>query len=362
MTLGSTTSVNAALAIDERWLDYHGHRYSFRVFAAWLCWIHLWFDESESLVVHSAHAGRVYLLCHGVRHRLGDAAVHADDAAPPSKPLTCDCVDTVARYLFYTFIIDFSLEMLDLIHRIYEADDSFRSLDFMVHTKLYFSHIVVQIVLGTIAPITLLALTQVCEDLRCAPQTHLRHCRMPDPAWHFRHALECCDWRTAILEKFSGVHDIQDGLGHTGRLTDGNCADHSTVRDSVGAGEGPASLASERPGAKCRHHARDLDATISSRVSINAGDVMEVITDDLTRLSTRLEILERRVYALEHPSEEAALLPEQAERPSEAPMATREPQFCANRRDVLRSRQGHAWNCRRLCTSGPSGIGVVFRN
>jgi len=71
------------------------------------------------------------------------------------------CVDTVARYLFYTFIIDFSLEMLDLIHRIYEADESFRSLDFMVHTKLYMSHIVVQIILGTVTPIALLALTQV---------------------------------------------------------------------------------------------------------------------------------------------------------------------------------------------------------
>jgi len=71
------------------------------------------------------------------------------------------CVDTVARYLFYIFIIDFSLEMLDLIHRIYEADESFRSLDFMVHTKLYMSHIVVQILIGTITPIALLALTQV---------------------------------------------------------------------------------------------------------------------------------------------------------------------------------------------------------
>ncbi len=71
------------------------------------------------------------------------------------------CVDTVARYLFYIFIIDFSLEMLDLIHRIYEADESFRSLDFMVHTKLYMSHIVVQILIGTVTPIALLALTQV---------------------------------------------------------------------------------------------------------------------------------------------------------------------------------------------------------
>src|SRR5437868_5874850 len=71
------------------------------------------------------------------------------------------CVDTVARYLFYIFVIDFSLEMLDLVHRIYESDESFRSLDFMVHTRLYFSHIVVQIFLGTILPIALLAFTQV---------------------------------------------------------------------------------------------------------------------------------------------------------------------------------------------------------
>ena len=62
------------------------------------------------------------------------------------QKLDMRCVDTIARYLFYTFIIDFSLEMLDLIHRIYESDESFRSLDFMVHTKLYLSHIVVQIV------------------------------------------------------------------------------------------------------------------------------------------------------------------------------------------------------------------------
>ncbi len=77
------------------------------------------------------------------------------------QTIEMSCVDTIARYLFYTFIIDFSLEMLDLIHRIYEADESFRSLDFMVHTKLYLSHIVVQIVLGTVTPILLLAVTQV---------------------------------------------------------------------------------------------------------------------------------------------------------------------------------------------------------
>jgi Ni/Fe-hydrogenase subunit HybB-like protein len=73
------------------------------------------------------------------------------------------CVDTIAMYMFYIFIIDFSLEMLDLIHRRYEADESFNSLDFMVHTQLYFSHLVIQIGLGTVLPLLLLFLTQVVK-------------------------------------------------------------------------------------------------------------------------------------------------------------------------------------------------------
>jgi hypothetical protein len=78
-------------------------------------------------------------------------------------PIDIHCVDTIAMYLFYIFVIDFGLEMLDLIHRIYEADESFRSLDFMVHTKLFFSQIILQIILGTAVPLALLFLTQVVK-------------------------------------------------------------------------------------------------------------------------------------------------------------------------------------------------------
>jgi Ni/Fe-hydrogenase subunit HybB-like protein len=73
------------------------------------------------------------------------------------------CLDTIAQYLLYTFIIDFSLEMLDLLHRIYEADESFRSLDFMVHTRLWKSQVIVQILMGTVTPIALLGLTQILK-------------------------------------------------------------------------------------------------------------------------------------------------------------------------------------------------------
>jgi Ni/Fe-hydrogenase subunit HybB-like protein len=76
-------------------------------------------------------------------------------------PIDMPCVDTIAKYLFYTFVIDFSLEMLDLVHRTYEAGESFRSLDFMVHTRLWASHVILQICLCTLAPLGLLALTQL---------------------------------------------------------------------------------------------------------------------------------------------------------------------------------------------------------
>jgi Ni/Fe-hydrogenase subunit HybB-like protein len=76
-------------------------------------------------------------------------------------PIDMRCVDTVAQYLLYIFIIDFSLEMLDLIQRIYEADESFRSLDFLLHTRLFFSQIVLQIALGTVVPIVTLGLIQI---------------------------------------------------------------------------------------------------------------------------------------------------------------------------------------------------------
>jgi len=86
-------------------------------------------------------------------------------------PIDMPCVDTVAKYLLYTFIIDFTLEMVDLIHRIYEADESFRSLDFMVHSRMYLSQVVLQIGLGTLVPIGMLGLVQF---VKLAEQTRKR--------------------------------------------------------------------------------------------------------------------------------------------------------------------------------------------
>jgi len=78
-----------------------------------------------------------------------------------NMPIDMSCLDTIAKYLFYTFVIDFSLEMLDLLHRTYEADESFRTLDFMVHTRLWGSQVILQICVGTLLPLALLAANQL---------------------------------------------------------------------------------------------------------------------------------------------------------------------------------------------------------
>jgi Ni/Fe-hydrogenase subunit HybB-like protein len=89
--------------------------------------------------------------------------VYMGTSAMRRKLIDMRCLDTITKYLFYTFVIDFTLEMLDLIHRIYEADESFRMLDFMVHSRLFFSQIVLQIFVGTVTPLALLAATQLVK-------------------------------------------------------------------------------------------------------------------------------------------------------------------------------------------------------
>ena len=156
------------------------------------------------------------------------------------------CLDKIAQYLLYTFVIDFSLEMLDLVHRIYEADESFRSLDFMVHTRLWMSQVIVQILLGTVAPIALLGLTQVLEADRHAPQTDVRSGRMSDGDRHFCYALECRHRWPALFQEFPRIHDIQDGFRHAGRIADRDRAHGSSLRHPVGFGKTPSALAGRR--------------------------------------------------------------------------------------------------------------------
>jgi Ni/Fe-hydrogenase subunit HybB-like protein len=69
-------------------------------------------------------------------------------------------LDTIAKYLFYILIIDFTLESLDQIHRIYEAEESFDIIKVLVGGKLNITLLFMQVILGTIIPLGVIGLFQ----------------------------------------------------------------------------------------------------------------------------------------------------------------------------------------------------------
>ena len=110
------------------------------------------------MVVVAADAGGVHLLGHGFRH-CRVMLLYMADAKLRRTTIDMRCVDTIAMYLFYMFIIDFSLEMLDLIHRIYEADESFPQSGLHgAHQALLLAYRAADLC-GTLTPIVLLAVT-----------------------------------------------------------------------------------------------------------------------------------------------------------------------------------------------------------
>ncbi len=71
-----------------------------------------------------------------------------------------NCLDTIAKYLFYILIIDFTLEGLDQIHRIYVAEESFEALHKLVFGQLFYTLFIVQGFFGTIIPLLTLGTFQ----------------------------------------------------------------------------------------------------------------------------------------------------------------------------------------------------------
>ncbi|OGW82153.1 MAG: polysulfide reductase [Omnitrophica bacterium RIFCSPLOWO2_12_FULL_44_17] len=69
------------------------------------------------------------------------------------KKIDMGCLNKLAEFLFYTMIVDFSLELLDFIHRLYESEESIHILSQLITNRLFVSLIVTQIFLGSIVPI-----------------------------------------------------------------------------------------------------------------------------------------------------------------------------------------------------------------
>ena len=144
-----TTSAKGRCGSTKGGLVHHPHRHPLRLPAPRLRGVHLRLGQGEPLVVHAPHAHRVPLLGHRLGHRPGAPHVHARrpgsraarsrwTAWTPSPAISSTPSSSTSLSRCWT-----------CIHRIYEADESFKTLDFMVHTRLYASQVIVQIVLGT---------------------------------------------------------------------------------------------------------------------------------------------------------------------------------------------------------------------
>jgi Ni/Fe-hydrogenase subunit HybB-like protein len=74
------------------------------------------------------------------------------------KRMNMACLNKLAELLLYAMIVDFSLEFLDFIQRLYESEESIHILSQMVSSRLFVSLIIAQVVLGTLLPMLLLIL------------------------------------------------------------------------------------------------------------------------------------------------------------------------------------------------------------
>jgi predicted membrane protein len=79
------------------------------------------------------------------------------------------CLDTIAKYLFYIIIIDFTMESLDQIHRFYEAEESFEIISLLISGHLNFTLLIMQVGVGMLLPLITLGILQFykpAENLR----------------------------------------------------------------------------------------------------------------------------------------------------------------------------------------------------
>ena len=67
------------------------------------------------------------------------------------------CLNRLSALLFYALIVDLSLETLDFIHRLYESEESIKILSELIYSKLFLSLTIVQVLLGTVTPLLMLA-------------------------------------------------------------------------------------------------------------------------------------------------------------------------------------------------------------
>ena len=76
------------------------------------------------------------------------------------------CVDKGMSFLFYAVIVDFSLEFVDFIHRIYQSEEEIKILGELVMNKIFFSLVIVQVLMGMLFPLAILSAIKIFRQFR----------------------------------------------------------------------------------------------------------------------------------------------------------------------------------------------------
>jgi Ni/Fe-hydrogenase subunit HybB-like protein len=77
------------------------------------------------------------------------------------RKLDMVCLDKLANFLFYMMLIDFSLEGLDFIQRVYQSEESIKILGELISQRLFISLIVIQLLLGMLFPLVSLSVVKI---------------------------------------------------------------------------------------------------------------------------------------------------------------------------------------------------------
>ena len=78
-----------------------------------------------------------------------------------NESIDMKCLDKMISYLFYAVIVDFSLEALDFIHRLYESEESVQILGELISLKLFMNLVVLQVLVGMLIPLVILVVARL---------------------------------------------------------------------------------------------------------------------------------------------------------------------------------------------------------
>ena len=116
------------------------------------------------------------------------------------REIDMTCLDKLASFLLYALIVDFSLEVLDFIHRLYEAEESIGILSQLVTSRLFLSLVVLQVLLGTLLPMLSLGLITPAFASKSVVRTsgELRRMMYLGAALLIQIGIFCTRWNVVI--------------------------------------------------------------------------------------------------------------------------------------------------------------------